>query len=90
MRGFEFNPQKSTTNRAKHGIDFREVQALWRDQGRLEVSARTEDEPRFLVIGTIGATHWAVVITYRGDRVRIISARRARPEGVRWYESESV
>jgi uncharacterized DUF497 family protein len=90
MPGFEFNPQKSTTNKANHGIDVREVQALWRDQGRLEVPARTEDEPRFLVIGTIGATHWVAVITYRGDRIRIISARRARPGEVCWYESESV
>ena len=66
------------------------MQALWHDQGRFEVPARTEDEPRFLVIGTIGSTRWAVVITYRGDHIRIISARRARAEEVSWYESESV
>jgi uncharacterized protein len=66
------------------------VQALWHDQRGLEVPARTEDEFRFLVIGSIGSTHWAVVITYRGDRIRIISARRARAEEVRWYEGESV
>ena len=66
------------------------MQALWHDPRRLEVPARTEDEPRFLVIGTIGSTYWAVVITYRGDRIRIVSARRARAEEVRWYEGESV
>jgi len=54
------------------------------------VPARTEDEPRFLVIGAIGSTRWGVVITYRDDRIRIISARRARPEEVRWYEGERV
>ena len=90
MPGFEFDPQKSTKNKGKHGIDFKEVQALWQDPRRLEVPARTEDEPRFLMIGTIGSTHWAAVITYRDDRIRIISARRARTEEVRWYEGEGV
>jgi uncharacterized protein len=49
-----------------------------------------EDEPRFLVIGTIGSTNWTVLITYRGDHIRIVSARRARAEEMSWYESESV
>jgi hypothetical protein len=86
MSGFDFDPQKSALNKRKHGIDFREAQVLWNDPRRLEVPARTENEPRFLMIGTIEAMHWAVVITYRGDRIRIISARRAREEEVRWYE----
>ena len=86
MSGFDFDSQKSALNKRKHGIDFREAQALWNDPRRLEVPARTENEPRFLMIGTIEAMHWAVVITYRGDRIRIISARRARAEEVRWYE----
>ena len=90
MPDFEFSQQKSATNKGKHGIDFKEVQALWNDPRRLEVPARTEDEPRFLVIGAIGSTRWGVVITYRDDRIRIISARRARPEEVRWYEGERV
>ena len=48
--------------------------------------ARSEDEPRFLLIGTIAAKHWAAFITYRGERVRIISARRARGEEIQRYE----
>jgi uncharacterized DUF497 family protein len=86
MPGFEFDTRKSAANEVKHGINFVAVQALWVDQRHVEVPARTEDEPRFLVIGRIGETHWSVVITYRGDRVRIISARRAREEEVRLYE----
>jgi uncharacterized protein len=86
MPEFEFDPWKSDANRAKHGIDFTAVQALWDDQRRLEVPARSDDEPLFLVIGTIGVKHWAVFFTYREDRVRIISARRAREEEIRLYE----
>lgn len=49
---------------------------------RIEIPARTEDEPRWLVVGQIDGKHWSVVATYREDRVRIISARRSRKEEV--------
>jgi uncharacterized protein len=83
---FEFDPAKSTSNLEKHGIDFTAVQALWDDAVRVEIPARTVDEPRWLVIGQIAGTHWSVVVTYRGQRVRIISARRSRREETALYE----
>ena len=84
---FEFDPRKSATNKRKHGIDFVDAQELWNDEDLVEVSARTTDEPRFLVIGTIGGKHWSGVITYRDDTIRIISVRRSRKEEVEIYES---
>ena len=84
---FEFDENKSRGNKAKHGIDFVEAQALWLDGLLLEIPARTEDEARFLVIGAIGGQLWSAVITYRGERIRIISVRRSRPEEVSLYES---
>ena len=84
---FEFDPEKSALNLQKHGIDFRRAQALWEDPDLIEIPARTEDEARFLVIGKIAAKHWSVVMTYRGDVIRIISVRRARAEEIAIYES---
>jgi uncharacterized DUF497 family protein len=83
---FEFDETKSQANAVKHGIDFRAAQALWRDELLIEIPARTEDEPRFLVIGRIGGKHYSAVITYREERVRIISVRRSRKEEVALYE----
>lgn len=83
---FEYDPDKSLSNKAKHGIDFQEAQALWLDPDLIEIHARTEDEARYMVIGKIGNKHWAGVITYRGDAIRIISVRRARREEVAVYE----
>ncbi len=83
---FEFDPHKSMANRDKHGIDFAAARALWDDPELIEIPARTEDEPRFLVIGRIGEQHWSAVITYRGEAVRIISVRRSRREEVAVYE----
>ena len=84
---FEYDLDKSRSNKAKHGIDFDEVQSLWNDPGRLEIPAKSLDEPRSLIIGKIEKKHWSVVVTYRNDNVRLISARRSREEEVKIYES---
>jgi uncharacterized DUF497 family protein len=82
----EFDRRKSQTNKKKHGIDFVEAQALWNDPDRIEIPAVTIDEPRFIVIGKISDTHWSTIITYRGERIRIISVRRSRREEIELYE----
>ncbi len=84
---FEYDPVKGAANHHKHGIDFTEAQTLWHDPGRVAVPARTEDEPRWLVIGRIEGTYYSAVVTYRDDRVRLISVRRSRKEEVAIYES---
>jgi uncharacterized DUF497 family protein len=86
---FEFDPQKSTGNKKKHGIDFHEAQALWDDLDRVEVPVESIDEQRSLVIGEIAGKHWLAVITDRNDKIRIISVRRARKREVDYYENKS-
>ena len=85
---FEFDEAKSRSNQLKHGIDFEAAQRLWLDERRIEIPARTVDEPRFLVIGLIDGEHWSAVITYRGEVIRLISARRSRRQERIVYESE--
>ena len=84
---FDYDPEKSTANKAKHGIDFDEAQTIWDDPLLLEAPAKTEDELRFFVIGRIGRRHWAAVCTHRNGNVRIISVRRARKQEIGRYES---
>jgi len=84
---FEFDDLKSKSNFQKHGIDFIEAQALWNDSNLLEIPAKTLDEPRFLIIGMIEKKHWSAVITYRDEKIRLISVRRSRDEEVTLYES---
>lgn len=83
---FEFDPKKSDNNNKKHGINFYEAQVLWDDPDLIEIPVKTSDEPRFLVIGKIAGRHWSGVITYRDDKIRIISARRSRNEEAKIYE----
>jgi len=82
---FEFDERKSRINRLKHGIDFVEAQALWLDEALTELRARSSIEPRFIMIGRVGGTHWTAVVTYRGDAVRLISVRRSRAKEVETY-----
>lgn len=87
MGDFEYDDDKSQANLAKHGIDFQDAQALWKDPNLLEIQATSDDEPRFLAIGLIGSKHWSAVITYRNGAIRLISVRRSRKREVELYES---
>jgi uncharacterized DUF497 family protein len=94
---FDFDAGKSARNKTKHGIDFVEAQTLWDDPDRLEVTARSDVEPRSIVIGRIDETIWAACVTYRHEEaIRIISVRRARTRekqeygrGSSWNERDS-
>ena len=85
---FEYDPDKSAANKAKHGVDFEEAQELWVDPWLLEAPARTDDEPRFVAIGRIGGKHWSAICVRRGEKVRIISVRRARMKEIERYEGD--
>jgi uncharacterized DUF497 family protein len=82
---FEFDPQKSETNKAKHGIDFVEAQALWKSK-IVFLSAKDALEKCYMVIGTIVSDHWSAIITYRGGTIRIISVRKSTAAEIETYE----
>ncbi len=75
---FEYDSKKSRSNKKKHGIDFEESKSLWSDINRLEVQARSDDEPRFALIAMIKDKLWTAFYTIRDSRIRIISVRRSR------------
>ena len=83
---FDFDPLKSQSNKAKHGIDFEEAQALWKDGNRLEFAGAFTNEARSLFVGRIGEAYWTAVVTYRAERIRLISVRRARDLEIACYE----
>jgi uncharacterized DUF497 family protein len=86
---FEFDSAKSAANKAKHGIDFVEAQALWLDENRVERTARQTNEPRFQIIGQIAQTMWTATVTYRHENtIRLISVRRARSSEKAHYLEE--
>ncbi|MEL7668358.1 MAG: BrnT family toxin [Actinomycetota bacterium] len=85
-----FDQAKSASNRLKHGIDFIDAQAIWRDDTHVLVAARVGTAQRFIVVGRIDDKHWSAVVTYPGDLVRIISVRRSRDKQVQAYGSQRI
>jgi uncharacterized DUF497 family protein len=87
---FEFDPAKSASNKAKHGLDFTEAQALWKD-GRVRVPAKTvEGEARYALIGKIKGRHHTVIVTYRGMSIRIVSARPSSKNEIQIHEQNKT
>lgn len=76
---FEWDPQKAEANLKKHGLSFERAQTIWDDERRYILrSANRSDEPRWLVVGRVGPQlYFSAIITYRGERIRIISARES-------------
>ncbi|KAA0220782.1 BrnT family toxin [candidate division KSB1 bacterium] len=84
---FEFDPEKSASNRNKHNIDFVEAQDLWDDPDRVVIPAKNLDEPRYLLIAKRDGLIWSAIYTVRGQNIRIISVRRSRRNEEELYES---
>jgi len=82
---FEFDTRKSDSNKAKHGIDFVEAQALWKSKHVL-LGAKDALEKRYMIIRRIGTQHWSAIITYRGGIIRIISVRKSTATEIETYE----
>ncbi len=78
---------KSETNEIKHGIDFIKAQKLWEVLEKIEIPTRYLDEPRYIMIGKIDDKYWAAIFTYRSNKIRLISVRRARKNEKKIYES---
>ena len=76
-RTFEYDPDKSTANLRKHGVDFERAKRLWDDPRALRISLSYEGEDRYLVTGVMDGKQWTAICTDRGANIRIISCRRA-------------
>ncbi len=75
---FEFDKNKSRSNKVKHGIDFTMVMKLWNDPNRLEIPAQWVNESRYLLIAVLEEEYWSAVFTKRNNKIRIISVRKSR------------
>ncbi len=87
MTEFQYDPKKSRSNLKKHGIDFEQAQVLWEDPNLVKITARSDDEPRSLIIARLNKQFCSAIVTDRGEEVRIISVRRSRVTEVEIYES---
>ena len=75
---FEWHAGKARANLFRHGVDFADATAVFFDPGALTTADEHPDEERYATIGSDMLNRVLIVIyCWRGDRIRIISARRA-------------
>ena len=88
---FEWDPNKARTNIRNHKISFDEAATVFNDTLSFTYydELHSHTERRYATLGVSDKRHVLVVAhTMRGERVRIISARKATPREKRWYEKE--
>lgn len=81
------DPDKARANVRKHKIEFADAVAVFADEMAITMEDERPEEDRFVTIGMdmLGRI-LVVVFTWRGDDIRIISARKATPNERRQYE----
>lgn len=76
---FEWDDHKADQNWRKHRVDFTDARLAFDDPGQVDEfdEAMDYDEERFKLIGMANGQLLMVIFTYRDERIRIISARKA-------------
>ena len=86
MDPYEWDEAKSAANRLKHGVGFEIVYAFDWSKAVHQIDERYEyGEIRRLAFGRLDGLGYAIVFVIRGERVRIISVRRARDKELSLY-----
>jgi len=84
---FEWDVRKGTSNLRKYGIDFADAATVLYDELAVTIADEETEEERFVTIGMDALGRLLVVVyTWRGELVRLISARRATLLERRQYE----
>jgi len=84
---FEWDHNKATINLDKHGVDFADAATVFDDPNAVTIDDPDHNEVRFVTIGMDAYGRILVVVyTWRGDVIRIISARKATKHEQKQYE----
>jgi len=90
ISGYEWDSIKAATNRLKHGIDFSDAVAVFGDEFAVTIEDASGSEQRFVTLGASATGEILVVVyTWRGAKIRIISAREAIPRERQAYEAQN-
>ena len=88
---FEWDEEKNSYNKKKHGISFETAAYVFYDTYYIEIYdfKHSVTEDRYIAIGSVGDILF-VVFTERCDSIRIISARIATDEERRLYYDQNI
>ena len=80
MFEFEWDKNKSLSNKKKHGIDFQEATALFKKGIKVYIAKELNNEKRYLISNFINGKCYSAIFTVRNGKIRIVSVRRCRED----------
>ncbi len=85
---FQWDREKAASNFKKHRIDFADAVTVFDDLNAITIDDPDHSEPRFVTIGLDAYGRILVVVyTWRGESIRLISARKATKREQKYYGS---
>ena len=85
----EWDPEKARLNLQKHGVDFADAGTAFHDEMAITIPDDDPDEERFVTLAADALGRLLVIVyTWRGPRVRLISARPATRRERSQYEGK--
>ena len=84
---YEWDADKEVENYGRHGVHFADAVGVFEDERALTEPDTTTSEERFKTLGLDFLGRLVVVVyTYRGERIRLIHARKATARHRAIYE----
>ena len=84
---YQWDSKKAESNYKKHGVYFSDAVSVFSDDHALTIEDDYPAEQRFITLGMdIFGRVLVVIYTWRGDDIRIITARKATPRERKQYE----
>ena len=89
---FDYDPAKRQINLEKHGVDFLALALVFEDSNRLDGldERKTSGEEQWVCLGSNWLRLYVVLFNLRGDRLRIISARKANDREQQKYNLSNI
>ncbi|MFM7886804.1 MAG: BrnT family toxin [Pseudanabaena sp.] len=86
---YQWDKHKATSNLQKHGIEFADAVSVFSDDLAITIPDNRFNEDRFVAIGIDAFGRILVVVfTWRGEDIRLISARLAERRERKQYEED--
>jgi uncharacterized DUF497 family protein len=87
---YQWDEKKAASNRRKHEVEFADAVSVFADDFAITIEDDYPDEERFVTIGLDALGRILVVVyTWRGENIRIISARKATAYERKHYEEQT-
>ena len=84
---YQWDINKARANLRKHGVAFADAVSVFEDDAAITIEGDDPDEERFVTLGVNALGQILVVVyTWRGESIRIISARKATARESKQYE----